>query len=191
MRSLYARLPSNGSEIVLFDVNRSVKFGPLLRASADIALSQILPAGPQKYRSTIIANADGGNGDVVERTIDAGAVAALTRKLGLSYPPDVFSLSHLALPFPVNDSLYGREPDPTEDFGIHLGLLAPRGERNVLIASMDMLLRLSFNPFFPYVKERIEEGIMASSAVGPEDVTEPTRSRAPTTDKTPAGIPAN
>ena len=31
--SLYARLPDNGSELVLFDLNRYVKFGPLLRLS--------------------------------------------------------------------------------------------------------------------------------------------------------------
>jgi hypothetical protein len=59
----------------------------------------------------------------------------------------------------MNDSLYGLNPDPAEDFGIHLGALAPRGERNVLIVSMDALLRISFNPFFPYVLGRIEEGI--------------------------------
>jgi hypothetical protein len=52
--ALYARLPSNGSERVSFDVTRGVKFGPLLRSSAEIALSRILPAGPQKYRTTIM-----------------------------------------------------------------------------------------------------------------------------------------
>jgi alpha-beta hydrolase superfamily lysophospholipase len=45
---LYARLPSNGSELVLFDVNRSVKFGQLLRSAADIALTSILPGGPRQ-----------------------------------------------------------------------------------------------------------------------------------------------
>ncbi|MGB5733978.1 MAG: alpha/beta hydrolase, partial [Thiohalocapsa sp.] len=28
---LYARLPENGSELVLFDVNQTIKFGPLMR----------------------------------------------------------------------------------------------------------------------------------------------------------------
>lgn len=156
---LYARLPSNGSELVLFDVNRSVKFGQLLRSSADIALARILPAGPQKYRTTIITNTDAGTNEVSERVIEAGTVAENSRPLGLSFPPGVYSLSHVALPFPMNDSLYGLFPDPAEDFGIHLGALAPRGERNVLIVSMDSLLRISFNPFFPYMLGRIEEGI--------------------------------
>jgi len=157
--ALYARLPSNGSELVLFDVNRTVKFGPLLRSSADFSLSRILPEGPQKYRTTIITNTDAGTSEVSERVTEAGATTGTTRPLGLSFPPGVYSLSHVALPFPMTDSLYGLYPDPAEDFGIHLGQLAPRGERNVLIVSMDALLRISFNPFFPYVLGRIEEGI--------------------------------
>ena len=36
--SLYAHLPANGSELVLFDLNRSIKFGPLLRSAADAVL---------------------------------------------------------------------------------------------------------------------------------------------------------
>jgi alpha-beta hydrolase superfamily lysophospholipase len=192
MRSFYARLPQNGSEVVLFDVNRSIKLGPLLRSSADIALTRILPTGPQKYRTTIITNADAGNSGALEGTIEVGAVTAHSREVGLSYPADVFSLSHLALPFPMNDSLYGRYPDPAEDFGIHLGTLAPRGERNVLIASMDMLLRLSFNPFFPYMKERIEEGIRGHAAAGPGNATETARPLVPeTANKAPTPNPAN
>ena len=49
----------------------------------------------------------------------------------------------------MNDALYGLTPDPSEDFGVNLGALAPRGERNVLIASLDSLLRVSSNAFFP------------------------------------------
>jgi hypothetical protein len=86
-------------------------------------------------------------------------VAEVDRPLGVAYPDGLFSLSHVALPFPMSDSLYGLTPDSAEDFGIHLGSLAPRGERNVLIASLDSLLRASSNPFFPYMIERIDEGI--------------------------------
>jgi hypothetical protein len=162
--ALYARLPSNGSELVMFDVNRTVKFGQLLRSSAYIALSRILPAGPQKYRTTIITNTNADTNEVSERVIEPGTVAENSRPLGLSFPPGVYSLSHVALPFPMNDSLYGLFPDPAEDFGIHLGALAPRGERNVLIVSMDSLLRISFNPFFPYMLGRIEENLPPSAA---------------------------
>ena len=51
-----------------------------------------------------------------------------------------------------------------EDFGIHLGAIAVRGERGLLITSQDALTRLLSNPFFPYVLERIDEGIAATGA---------------------------
>jgi alpha-beta hydrolase superfamily lysophospholipase len=159
LSALYAHLPANGSELVLFDVNRSVKFGPLLRSSADTALSRILPGGPQTYRTVIITNRDDAHGETMERVIEAGGSAEQTRPLGLSYPEGLYSLSHVAIPFPMTDSLYGMTPDRSEDFGLSLGTLAPRGERNVLIASLDALLRASSNPFFPYMLQRIGEGI--------------------------------
>jgi alpha-beta hydrolase superfamily lysophospholipase len=159
--ALYAHLPSNGSELVLFDVNRTVKFGTLLRPSADTALAQLLPRTIRNYRTTIVTNADVANGEEVERTIDAGGLKEQDRALGFTYPAGLFSLSHVALPFPMTDSLYGLTPESTS-FGVNLGALAPRGERNVLIESLDALLRASSNPFFPYMKARIEEGIDSS-----------------------------
>lgn len=162
--ALYARLPSNGSELVLFDVNRTVKFGALLRPAADTALAQLLPSRARNYRTTVITNADVPSGEEVERTIDAGAVTERDRALGLAYPVGLYSLSHVALPFPMNDLLYGLTPDAAENFGINLGVLAPRGERNVLIASLDLLLRVSSNPFFSYMIKRIDEGISSQTA---------------------------
>ena len=54
--ALYAHLPANGSELVLFDLNRSAKFGPLLRPSADTVLASLLPDPPRRFRTTIITN---------------------------------------------------------------------------------------------------------------------------------------
>jgi alpha-beta hydrolase superfamily lysophospholipase len=156
--SLYANLPANGSELVLFDMNRSVKLGPLLSTAADIVLTRVLPPPPRRFRTVIISNA-GDSDEVMERVIEAGAETEQVRPLGLTYPLGVFSLSHVALPFPPNDGLYGFAPDPSEDFGIALGTIAARGEVGALIVSLDTLLRMSSNPFFPYMIGRIEEGI--------------------------------
>jgi alpha-beta hydrolase superfamily lysophospholipase len=157
--SLYVHLPANGSELVLFDLNRSTKLGPLLSATADAVLTGVLPAPPRQFRTTIITNATPETGDVVERVIEPGTETEQERSLGLVYPPGVYSLSHVALPFPVSDSLYGSEPDAHEDFGINLGAIAPRGERGALVVSLDALLRMSSNPFFPYLIGRIEDSI--------------------------------
>ncbi|WP_296808755.1 alpha/beta hydrolase [Thiocapsa sp.] len=158
--SLYAQLPQNGSELVLFDINRNTKFGPLIRPGTETALERLLPPTPRRFKTTVIANADPDSSEVVERVIDAGETEEQVRALGLTYPREVFSLSHVALPFPIDDSLYGLEPNENEDFGAHLGALAIRGERGVLVMSLDSLVRLSWNPFFPYLLERIEDGIV-------------------------------
>ena len=56
---------------------------------------------------------------------------------------------------PVDDALYGMRPDPREDYGIRLGQLEARGERGVLLMSLDDLMRLTCNPFFSYLEERL------------------------------------
>jgi hypothetical protein len=105
------------SELVLFDLNRNAKFGPLLRASADNILARLLPDAPRLFKTTIITNLSPSSAEVVERVTQAGATTEQTRALGLTYPRDVFSLSHVALPFPINDPLYGLEPDSNEEYG--------------------------------------------------------------------------
>jgi alpha-beta hydrolase superfamily lysophospholipase len=157
--SLYVHLPANGSELVLFDLNRNTKLGPLLSSAADAVLARVLPAPPRRFRTTIITNVTADSDEVVERVAEPGVDTEQERALGLVYPPDVYSLSHVALPFPVSDGLYGSDPDPHEDFGITLGAIAPRGEVGALIVSLNTLLRMSSNPFFPYLVKRIEDSI--------------------------------
>lgn len=166
--SLYAHLPANGSELVLFDVNRSVKIGPLLRRSSETALTRVLPEFPQRYRITIVGNDPADPGVTFVRTIDGGSKMEHVRDLGISYPPEVFSMSHLSIPFPLSDSLYGMRPDTTqENFGVQLGALALRGERGALIVDMDFLSRVASNPFFPFITELIDEGIRDPRPIAP------------------------
>ena len=160
--AFYGRLPDNGSELVLFDLNRSTKFGPLMQVSAETMLSRMLPPPPRAFRTTVINNQSTGGYEVVESVVEPGGSEERSRPLGLSYPRDVFSLSHVALPFPLSDSLYGLQPDEDEFFGVHLGTVAARGERGALIIGIDSLLRMSSNPFFAYMLGRIEEGIAKS-----------------------------
>jgi alpha-beta hydrolase superfamily lysophospholipase len=157
--ALYGNLPANGSELVLFDLNRNALVSPLLRANVEGALDRLVPAPPRRYRTTIITNAGPDTGEVVERVVDAGATTERSRMLGLTYPREVYSLSHVAIPFPVSDALYGMDPGTDEDFGVNLGTMTTRGEVGVLILPLDSLVRMASNPFFPYMRERIEEGI--------------------------------
>ena len=161
LTALYAFLPDNGSEIVLFDVNRTVKFGPLLRPSSYVALDSLTPTSPQPYRFTAIVNAGDDSDATVERSIAPGQVKTAERPLDVPYPAGIFSLSHLSIPIPPDDPLYGTRPDPKRrlEFGLNLGALDARGERGALIVDQDFLTRLPANPFFAYLIARVEEGI--------------------------------
>jgi hypothetical protein len=67
----------------------------------------------------------------------------------------MFSLAHIALPFTVDDDVYGRNPLPSSVNVVRLGTLSPRGERAVLTVPLDTLMRVSSNPFFPYLAARL------------------------------------
>ena len=187
--ALYQNLPANGSELVLFDVNRSAKFGPLLSPSFYTALDGILPTGPQDYRLTVVANAATGNNTIVERSTAPGEGTAAVRPLDQTYPPGIFSLSHIAIPFAMDDPLYGVTPDPkTQDnYGVNLGTQAPRGERGGIILSMDGLLRVTANPFFPYMLKKMEDTMVAASAASVANI--PAKKYTPASTPAPMNVP--
>ena len=156
---LYDRLPANGSALVMFDLNRFSVTRFFMRAEVDQLFVRLFQRSARRYRISVVSNANAETLDVVEKDVTPGSTGVRDRPLGLSWPRGVFSLSHIAVPFPVTDPLYGLQPDMSEDYGIRLGQLEPRGERGVLLMTVDDVMRLSCNPFFPYMEERIREWI--------------------------------
>jgi hypothetical protein len=62
----------------------------------------------------------------------------------------------VALPFPPDDPLYGGQGGAKSP-GIHLGDLALRGERGVLLIPASEILRLRWNPFYSYLEGKVLE----------------------------------
>ena len=159
--SLYRNLPANGSELVLFDVNHRAGVAPIIRPEQANVLASLLPPAPRQFAVTVVGNATDDAATDEARTIAAGATESQAQPLGRLYPKDLYSLSHVALPFPLQDGLYGSELGANENFGVRLGMVAVRGERGALIVGAETLMRASSNPFFDYMLERIEAGIPA------------------------------
>ncbi|HTR02481.1 MAG TPA: alpha/beta fold hydrolase [Thermoanaerobaculia bacterium] len=157
--TLFGKLQDNGSELVLFDVNRSAVELGLLAKSDDDRLAALFAKPDRKYRLSVVTNARAGTPDVVVKVLPPGSTTAAEETPGLAWPPQIFSLSHLAVPFRPDDPLFGIAPDMAQDYGLRLGLLAPRGEKGVLTVPLDQLMRLNCNPFFPIVEGRIREAI--------------------------------
>ena len=92
-------------------------------------------------------------------SVAAGSKDITSEPIGLSWPDSIYSLSHVALPFPIDDPVYGGEGQGREAGSISLGRLSPRGEKSVLIVPAEVLMRLTWNPFFPYLAQRVERWV--------------------------------
>jgi alpha-beta hydrolase superfamily lysophospholipase len=155
VHALYDVIGDERSELVLFDINRSSGLVPFIRPDDSSLLSRLTDASPRRYRRTLITNTDANSLDAVARSVAPGATGIEVQPLGLAWPRDVFSLSHVALPFPLTDPVYGREEVAGMPRMIRLGVISPRGERAVFSVPSDTLMRLTCNPFFSYVDARI------------------------------------
>ena len=156
---LFGRLSDNGSALVLFDLNRSSVVRAFLKTDFDEQLKALWTSPTRRYRLTLVTNTSPQSSEVVAISAGAGENGLEMSPLNASWPPGVFSLSHLAVPFRPDDPLFGIDPDRSVNYGIRLGLIAPRGERGVLSVSADQFMRLNCNPFFPYLEKRVEEWI--------------------------------
>lgn len=161
--ALYDQLSDNGSELVLFDINRFSGLEPFIRPAEATLLTRLFDRSSRRYRRVLISN-ESTSLDAVERSVAAGTLEIVTRPIGLAWPRDVFSLSHVALPFPPDDPVYGGEVPPDRSGGPTLGQLSPRGERAVLTVPVDVLMRVSWNPFFDYMAGRVRETVEGTAS---------------------------
>jgi hypothetical protein len=156
---LYNQLPANGSALVLFDINRLARLDQFIQDADRSLMARLFERRPHSYRITIVTNAESNALEVSARDVSAGSTTPQDEPLGLSWPRDLFSLSHVALPFPEDDPVYGRLAQDSPRGPVALGLLSPRGERSVLTVPIDVLMRVSSNPFFPYLAKRVSEWV--------------------------------
>lgn len=149
------RLPAGGHELVLFDINLMSRIEPVLRTAPREEMSAILRNSRRPFRLTLVTNENDGSRNVVTKCWRPGEDHATVFALNLAWPDRLYSLSHVALPFPEDDPLYGHVDRGTR--GIRLGDLAPHGERGVLRVSAEDMLRLRWNPFYTYIQQRVLE----------------------------------
>lgn len=160
LTKLFDRLKPGAYQLVVFDVNRMYAAQGLLKTSLDV---ESLLAGPARsYGVSVLTNRDSSGTAVVVRERPAGGTAATATELGLYWPSDVYSLSHIALPFPPDDPLYG-EGDGPENPGIRLGRLDLRGENRTLAIPNTAMTRQHWNPFFSFLSDRTREFVNAAA----------------------------
>jgi hypothetical protein len=122
-------------------------------------LPRLTSEGARRYTVTLVTNTATETPGVSAMSVAAGSTSLSSEPLGLEWPREMFSLSHIALPFPHDDPVYGGDSVYGEAGGVALGRVVPRGEKDVLVVPLDALMRVSWNPFFPYMAARIERWI--------------------------------
>jgi len=161
--TLLDHLAPDGHELVLFDVNRYTDVQPLLVDDPGPLTERLRSRSERPYALTVITNASRESMQVAELRAPAGSGQAAQRVLDLAWPPMTFSLSHVALPFPPDDPLYGYEvQQPTRH--VQLGRIEVRGESGVLKVPMWALTRQRSIPFHAYLLERIDGFADAATA---------------------------
>jgi alpha-beta hydrolase superfamily lysophospholipase len=153
--ALFMKLAPGDHELVLFDVNRHTDAEPLLRSDPEALTDRLLGEGQLPFTLTLVTNLNPDTDAVIARTKPAGATTATDEDIELAWPGGLFSLSHVAVPFPPDDPVYGDDPEAGEGH-ITLGSIFIRGERNLLQIPDNYFLRLRYNPFFGYLTTRVQ-----------------------------------
>jgi len=160
---LFAKLAPEGHAVVAFDINRDPELEPLLSPAARTVTRNLLTGPPLPYDLTVLGNAGAGDGSdrtatLVARHRKAKSIDVDSQPTGMTWPRDIYSLAHVALPFRADDPVYGATPPIHRDF-MFLGKVQLFGERGVLAVPAGDLARLRYNPFFPYVESRLDQFI--------------------------------
>ena len=152
--SFLKHLGADGHDLVLFDINRFAAKAVLLVDDPGLLSDRLMADGTLPFAVTLVTNVSPQSRQVLaRRKAPFSTVASEINHLDLSWPAEVISLSHVALPIPPDDPLYGQRL-PEDQSVLFLGQMAIRGERGLLRISSEWLLRLRYNPFYDFFESR-------------------------------------
>jgi alpha-beta hydrolase superfamily lysophospholipase len=162
VEELFEKLPDAGHELVGFDINRITIVEQMVKSDPKENIDLILNNPGNRFIFSLVTNKNENSEEVVVHTRKPGQTDITETDINLSWPDDVFSLGHIALPFPTQDPLYGAGhlKDNSE---FQLGSMAIRGEKGMLRVPASAMLRIHWNPFYPYLEQRTLHHILADN----------------------------
>ncbi len=155
--NVFACFDDGDDHLVLFDLNRLADVDSLLASDPAEVFDPLLRNMKRGFDLTVVTNAEPDSAEVVTFTARHETDTVTSKPVAERWPDDVFSLSHVALPFRPDDPLYGGPDAKPTPGGLGLGNLAVRGERGILRISAAAMLRISWNPFYDLIEQRTLE----------------------------------
>lgn len=109
--NLLKHLASGRHEMLLYDINRCALKSPSIVANTAPVVDRLMQDATLPFSISLVRNASPNSRQtVVDRKPAFATDAASSEPLDVPWPGDVISLSHVDLPFPPDDPLYGRYP---------------------------------------------------------------------------------
>jgi alpha-beta hydrolase superfamily lysophospholipase len=161
---LFMRLPPRGHELVVFGVNTAEGWDALVAQGPIRAYEELSQAPALPFRLAVVANRADRSASVVEYWREPLGRKTGSTDLPERWPAGVLSLGHIALPFPIDDPLYGLEPKDGGLMGYAIGAVATRGESGAMAVPLGSLARIHSNPFFDLVRGRVSAAVEADRA---------------------------
>lgn len=156
VRDFFFHLQSGGHELVVYDLNRIAGVEPILTSDPKEKIGPIIESSLRMFNVSVLTNETADSENVVELTWRPGVAKAMKRVTGLSWPGGIYSLSHVALPFPGDDPLYGGQ-SARGQLGVNIGSADMKGEKGAIKIPASEVLRLRWNPFYDYQEKRMLE----------------------------------
>jgi len=151
---LYLYLNNLSDRLVLLDLNREAESAGLLKKSPAREIARLFQRSDLRFELDLLTNRNPSTAEIELRRKIPGDNEIQHIALEQRWPDNLFSLSHVSLPFPPDDALYGVRPVAASP-GVSLGDLEFKGEIGVLSTPAVMLMRLRWNPFYYWMDAEI------------------------------------
>ena len=159
VEKFFLQLQPNAHELVVFDLNRRGGMEYLFTVDPKDAIETLLKEKTLPFTFSVISNRGLDTAEVGMRSNTTDSPSIVRIPSGMKWPDGMYSLSHVALPFPPDDPLYGG-PDASKSPGIALGNVALRGERGALKVPARDMLRQRWNPFYTVIRDGTEDFLL-------------------------------
>ncbi len=150
--SLFNRLESSASELVLYDINRLDRLANLFNMSFQKTILPAIQDRDLPYTLRVLTNAKVDSLQVVLRTVHSETQVEISTDM--QWPAEFASLSHIAVPFPPDDPLYGTS-QATAESGLSIGTFSMRAEPKALLLASSLFYRSRHNPFYGFTEDHL------------------------------------
>ena len=149
---LFNRLVTKANQLFLFDINRVDRLCDLLNRSFEKSVFPNLKNANIPFQLSVLRNSSTESQRVNVQTREDASWNI--EELALHWPNGIASLSHVAVPFPPEDPVYGKREANLSSV-LPLGSLSLLTEPSLLMIPNSLFTRCRHNPFYAFMEDRI------------------------------------